>query len=90
MGERIERETPVLARSRIAQRNRGPGDSQAMHTYNEQESTKTQNELLQRKINQNGTGSSPLGELCTPCRYFFKLIFCCASRSKGSSLSPTA
>jgi hypothetical protein len=55
-----------------------------MHARDEQESAKTQHELLRRKVNQDGTGSSR-GK-----RYFFKLIFCCVSRSAGNSLSPGA
>ena len=90
MGERIERETPILAWSRIAQRDRGRRDSQAMHSDDEQESAKAQHQLLQRKINQDGTGPSPPGQLCMACRYFFKLIFCWISRSAGSSPVPGA
>ena len=90
MGERVERETPILAWSRIAQRDRGRRHSEAMHSDDEQESAKAQHQLLQRKINQDSTSPSPPGQLCMACRYFFKLIFCWISRSEGSSPAPGA
>jgi len=90
MGEWIEGEAPILAWSRIAQCDRSRRDSEAMHSDDEQESAKAQHELLQRKIDQDGTGPSPPGRLCMACRYFFKLIFCWISRSAGSSPVPGA
>src|SRR5262245_22707240 len=80
MRKRIERETSVVARSRVAQCDSGPSDDRAMHGGNEKESKEPQNELLRREVEDRKRHGC----------YFFKLIACCVSRSAGSSLSPGA
>src|SRR4029078_10922419 len=88
MGERIEREAAIVAWSRLAQCDRCGRGSEDRHSDDEQESAKAQHELLQRKIDQDGTGPSPPGRLCMAVRYFCRLIFCWISRSAGSSPAP--
>jgi len=57
MGKRIAREAPILPWSRIAERNRGPRDCNAVHACDEQQSEQTQHQLLQRNIDQARTGT---------------------------------
>src|SRR5262245_62018558 len=80
MRKRIERETSVVARSRVAQCDSSAGDDRAMHGGNEKEGEEPQNELLRREVEDRKRHGC----------YFFKLIACCVSRSAGSSLSPGA
>jgi hypothetical protein len=55
MRKRIELQTPVIARARIAECLSRSGDNSAMHAHDQQHGAEAQDDLLQGEIGQRGT-----------------------------------